>query len=123
MLDLGRCHEQSHPEKGHFSTSQLQHWRGITDNNWLLDTLEKGYCLQFHHRPPVSTRVCPTVVQGPHQALALSEKIQNLLRKDAIEPVDPHWVSLKVFSCPEEISFVHFCTISFYDSDIKPHSY
>lgn len=36
---------------GHFSTSQLHHWRGITDNKRLLDTLEKGYCLQFCRRP------------------------------------------------------------------------
>lgn len=34
---------------GHFSASQLQLWRTIMDNKWLLDTLEEGYCLQFRH--------------------------------------------------------------------------
>ncbi len=75
---------------GQFSAFQLHHWRGITDNKWLLDTLEKGYCLQFRHRPQVSTQVHPTVVRDPHQVLALLKEIQNLLEKGAIEPVDPH---------------------------------
>ncbi len=74
---------------GQFSAFQLHHWRGITDNKWLLDTLEKGYCLQFRHRPKVSTQVHPPVVRYPHQVLALSKEIQNLLEKGAIEPVDP----------------------------------
>ncbi len=37
----------------------------------------------------MSTQVHPTVVCDPHQVLALSKEIQNLLEKGAKEPVNP----------------------------------
>lgn len=74
---------------GHFSASQLQLWRGITNNRWLIDTLDKGYCLQFRHRRPLCTHTRPTVVRDPRQALALSLEVLKLLEKGAIELVNP----------------------------------
>lgn len=71
---------------GHFPTSKLQLWRGITNNKWLIDTLEMSYCLQFHHRPPLCTHTWPTVVR---QALAISLEVLKQLEKGVIELVNP----------------------------------
>lgn len=56
-------------------------------------TLSTGYHIQFRCRPPVYTGVRHTIIHNPHQSEALAHKVQMLLRKGAIELVDPQVIS------------------------------
>lgn len=39
------------------SSRQLEHWGLITSDQWLLNTLSRGYYLQFQYQPPPKTEV------------------------------------------------------------------
>ena len=58
-------------------------------SRWVLQTVEKGYRIQFGAPPPPFNGVFPTLV-GPEQALILEQEVNTLLRKEAIEVVPPH---------------------------------
>ncbi len=58
-------------------------------SQWVLQTVEKGYRIQFAFPPPRFSGVTPTLV-GPEQALVMEQEVKALLRKEAIEVVPPH---------------------------------
>ncbi|XP_060741844.1 uncharacterized protein LOC132856323 [Tachysurus vachellii] len=55
-------------------------------SQWVLDTVERGYRIQFSSRPPGFQGMLPTIVGG-HQAVFLQEELCSLLEKGAIEHV------------------------------------
>ncbi len=57
-------------------------------SHWVLQTVEKGYRIQFGAPPPHFKGVFLTLV-SPKQALVLEQEIISLLRKEAIEVVPP----------------------------------
>ena len=72
-----------------FTGAQLNRWKEVTSDPWLLRTLTECYRLQFRRRPPLHTEVRPTVVRDPQHRHALQLEIVELLQKGAIEHVDP----------------------------------
>ena len=70
-------------------------WEEISHDDWVLDVLRNGYAPQFKDHPPRMTKnwkVFESVTRStrPERALALTNHIQELLSKEAIEKVrDP----------------------------------
>ncbi|KAL0160066.1 hypothetical protein M9458_043791, partial [Cirrhinus mrigala] len=56
---------------------------------WVLHTVEKGYSIQLGAQSPPFDGVFPTLV-GPEQTLVMEQKVETLLRKEAIKVVPPH---------------------------------
>lgn len=75
------------------SSRQLEHWGLITSDQWLLNTLSRGYYLQFQYQPPPKTEVWDL-----NQFILLVE-VQSPLEKQAI----------KITHAPESL-LVCFCT-------------
>ena len=68
----------------------LAAWKLLPNvSRWVLQTVGKGYRIQFGAPPPPFNGVFPTLV-GPEQALKLEQEVITLLRKEAIEVVPPH---------------------------------
>ncbi len=57
-------------------------------SRWVLQTVEKGYRIQFGAPPPPFNELFLTCV-SPEQALVLEQEVSSLLRKEAIEVVPP----------------------------------
>ncbi len=57
-------------------------------SRWVLQTVEKGYRIQFGTLPPPFKGVFLTLV-SPEQALVLEQEVISLLRKEAIKVVPP----------------------------------
>ncbi|KAK3550823.1 hypothetical protein QTP70_005739 [Hemibagrus guttatus] len=55
-------------------------------SQWVLDTVKKGYRIQFSTRPPQFQGVLPTIV-GTCQTSFLQEELFSLLRKGTVEYV------------------------------------
>lgn len=53
----------------------------------MLDTIARGYRIQFWRRPPPFSGVLPTIVKDPVQANILAEEVATLLQKNAIKKV------------------------------------
>ncbi len=67
----------------------LAAWKLLPNvSRWDLQTVEKGYRIQFGAPPPPFKEVFLTLV-GPKQALVLEQEVNTLLRKEAIEVVPP----------------------------------
>ncbi|XDV42419.1 hypothetical protein PO909_011085 [Leuciscus waleckii] len=67
----------------------LTAWKLLSNvSRWVLQTVEKGYQIQFKKRPPRFMGVLPTVV-GPEQVLVMEQEVNTLLEKGAIEYVPP----------------------------------
>lgn len=69
------------------SQLRLDSWEQQTVDTWVLETVARGYRLQFRQRPPPFTRVRMTTVTDPVQADCLAEEIKTLLEKEAITEV------------------------------------
>ncbi len=68
----------------------LAAWKLLPNvSQWVLQTVEKGYRIQFAFPPPRFSGVTLTLV-GPEQALVMEQEVKALLRKEAIEVVPPH---------------------------------
>ncbi len=68
----------------------LAAWKLLPNvSQWVLQTVEKGYRIQFAFPPLRFSGVTPTLV-GPEQALVMEQEVKALLRKEAIEVVHPH---------------------------------
>ena len=65
----------------------LDSWVERTSDPWVLDTVARGYKLQFRRRPPPFLRVHMTLVKDPVQAQILAEEVSTLLQKGAITKV------------------------------------
>ncbi len=66
----------------------LAAWKLLPNlSRWVLQTVERGYRIQFGAPPPPFKGLFLTLV-GPEQALVLEQEVNTLLRKEAIE-VDP----------------------------------
>ncbi|XP_073732565.1 uncharacterized protein [Misgurnus anguillicaudatus] len=76
------------PAVGRFSSQQLERWKAITPDPWVLATLSRGYSIQFQRRPPRFRGVKDTIVSHPGKALALRQEINALLEKGAITLID-----------------------------------
>ena len=61
----------------------LKEWRSITNDTWTLSIIEEGYSLQFKSIPPLSN----TPLHFHYQHPALSEVVESLLEKNAVERV------------------------------------
>ncbi len=67
----------------------LAAWKLLPNvSRWVLQTLEKGYRIQFGAPPPPFKRIFLTLV-SPKQVLVLEQEVISLLRKEAIEVVPP----------------------------------
>ncbi len=67
----------------------LAAWKLLPNvSQWVLQTVERGYKMQFRSRPPLFNGVFPTLV-GPEQALVMEQEVDTFLRKEAIEVVPP----------------------------------
>ena len=75
------------PGPSRFTPQQLSHWEAVTPDPWVVETLSRGYRIQFKRRPPPFNGVKMTVVGDPLRSRALSQEIEELLRKGAIESV------------------------------------
>jgi len=58
-------------------------------SRWVLQTVERGYRIQYGSPPPRFNWVIPTLV-GPKHALVMEQVVDTLLTKEAIEVVPPH---------------------------------
>ena len=63
-----------------------QNWADITDDNWVLSLIRKGYRIPFKERPILSPD--PTFFQQP-LSLQLEEEVASLLSKGAVEEIIP----------------------------------
>ncbi len=67
----------------------LTAWELLSNiSRWVLQTIEKGYQIQFGSRPPRFMRGLSTKV-APQQVLVMEQEVKSLLEKGAIEYV-PH---------------------------------
>ncbi len=67
----------------------LAAWKLLPNvSRWVLQTVEKSYCIQFCAPPLHFTGICLTLV-SPEQAVVLEQEVISLLRKEAIEVVPP----------------------------------
>ncbi len=67
----------------------LAAWKLLPNvSRWVLQTVEKGYRIQFGAPPPPFKGLFLTCV-SPEQALILEQEVISLLRKEAIEVVPP----------------------------------
>ncbi len=67
----------------------LAAWKLLPNvSRWVLQTVEKGYLIQFGAPPPPFKGLFLTCV-SPEQALVLEQEVSSLLRKEAIEVVPP----------------------------------
>ncbi len=67
----------------------LTAWKLLPNiSHWVLQTIQKGYQIQFGSRPPRFMGVLSTEV-APQQVLVIEQEIKTLLEKGAIEYV-PH---------------------------------
>ncbi len=67
----------------------LAAWKLLPNvSRWVLQTVERGYRIQFGAPPPPFKGFFLTLV-GPEQALVLEQEVNTLLRKEAIEVVPP----------------------------------
>ncbi|KAL2091534.1 hypothetical protein ACEWY4_013797 [Coilia grayii] len=73
---------------GHFTSQELLSWEAVTSDPWVLDTLSRGYSIQFKRGPPWFTGVKMTTVRDKTKALALRQEIKAILDKGAIEPIE-----------------------------------
>ncbi|KAG0927253.1 hypothetical protein G6F30_012785 [Rhizopus arrhizus] len=70
------------------------HWDRLFHNNWVNTVVQHGFKIPFHTLPPLSTDFTPHQHQlSKDQQLQLDEAIQDLLTKQAIEPVPHHQLS------------------------------
>ena len=72
-----------------YTVPQLLFWQQCTSDIWVRKTILTGYTLQFRLKPPPFRGVVVTVVKDVVQSSALNVEIQALLRKRAIQLVDP----------------------------------
>ena len=72
------------------SQLRLDSWERETSDPWVLETVARGYRLQFQQRPPPFTRIRMTTVKDPVQADYLTEEIKSMLEKRAIARVGSH---------------------------------
>ncbi len=95
-----QCSAGPHPTQviaAHPTTEQLKPlrqfisaWKVIPGiSRWLLNVIERGYTLQFRHRPPRFNGVVQSLT-SPRNAQALRQEIGCLLEKGAVERVPPH---------------------------------
>lgn len=97
-------HSQSSPEASRqllahpYTVPQLQFWQQCTNDIWVRKTISTGYTLQFQLKPPPFRRVVVTAVKDLVQSSALNVEIQALLRKCAIQQVDPALIDQGFFS-------------------------
>ncbi|KAG1367158.1 hypothetical protein G6F61_013149 [Rhizopus arrhizus] len=85
------------------------HWDRLFHNNWVNSVVQHGFKIPFHTLPPLSTDFTPHQHQlSKDQQLQLDEAIQDLLTKQAIEPVPHHQLSpgfiSPMFTIPKKTS-------------------
>ncbi len=67
----------------------LAAWKLLPNvSHWVLQTVEKGYHIQFG-APPLPCKGAVLTLVGPEQNLVLEQKVNTILRKEAIEVVPP----------------------------------
>jgi hypothetical protein len=59
----------------------LDAWKGLQNiSQWVLNTVEKGYRIQFQYRPPRFSGVTHTLV-SPDQDQVMEQEVQSLLAR------------------------------------------
>ena len=63
-------------------------WRARGVDAWVVEALRVGYRIPFDRRPPLSERPLSLPAYSPQsiKGVALTQELQNLLRKGAVEP-------------------------------------
>ncbi|KAG1540261.1 hypothetical protein G6F49_012172 [Rhizopus delemar] len=91
-VTLSAAHSQP-PVGGRLQLFSL-HWDRLFHNNWVNTVVQHGFKIPFHTLPPLSTDFTPHQHQlSKDQQLQLDQAIQDLLTKQAIEPVPQHQLS------------------------------
>ena len=74
---------------GSFSQAQRANWERLVESPWVLDTVLKGYRLQFRRRPPLFRGVRVTALPGGERGEVLRLEISSLLAKAAVRRLEP----------------------------------
>ncbi|KAK4518392.1 uncharacterized protein ATC70_008609 [Mucor velutinosus] len=69
-----------------------QQWTNITNNFFVINTVQHGYHIPFYTTPPITTIPTSITPFSADQATLIDQAIQDLLDKSAIEKVSPHQV-------------------------------
>lgn len=71
-------------------------WTKISNNDFVINTINLGYKIHFHTPPPVTTKPAAILPFSQEQTLLIDKSIQDLLDKAAVELVSPE----EVHNCP-----------------------
>ena len=74
---------------GRFSQAQRAIWEERVGSPWVLDTVLRGYKLQFRCRPPPFRGIRVTTVSDPSKRVVLRLEITSLIAKGAIRKLEP----------------------------------
>ncbi|KAJ8370060.1 hypothetical protein SKAU_G00100880 [Synaphobranchus kaupii] len=74
---------------GRFSQAQRTNWEERVESPWVLDTVLRGYKLQFRCRPPPYRGIRVTTVSDRSKKEALQLEITSLLSKGAVRRLEP----------------------------------
>ena len=75
----------------------LPQWRAIAPHPWILNTVEKGYKIQFAGKPPIFEKVLFSQATG-QAADILQAEIESLLCKNAIREIPLHQAHMGFYS-------------------------
>ncbi|KAJ8346507.1 hypothetical protein SKAU_G00279080 [Synaphobranchus kaupii] len=94
VLQLRRVAPSSLPDRlatglGRFSQAQRANWEERVESPWVLDTVLRGYKLQFRCRPPPYWGIRVTTVSDHSKKEALRLEITSLLSKGAVRRLEP----------------------------------
>ena len=62
-------------------------WNQLETGKWIRTLIYSGYSIEFKRKPPSRTD-CRTSYLSPQQTVAMDKEINQLLKKEAIEPCD-----------------------------------
>ncbi|CEP18222.1 hypothetical protein [Parasitella parasitica] len=75
-----------------FRHKYYQQWKNITNNSFVINTIQHGYHIPFLTTPPTTTTPTSITPFSVEQATLIDQAIQDLLAKSAIEKVSPQQV-------------------------------
>ena len=82
-----------------------EYWRENVQDKWALVIVQKGYAIESERDPPTASGIRETHYCGPESDTLLRDKIDLLLKKNAIEIVpqeDKHfWFYSQLFLVPK----------------------
>ena len=75
-------------------------WEQITQDRWVIQTLSRGYLIEFKKSPPDFKGILETKLPlDPTLRYVLTEEVNTLLQKSAIEKVPKSDIQSGFYSC------------------------